>query len=130
VLSVYLIFGPWLLELVYHDPVYRAGFPVLALLSVARLVHVFTGSAALALSMTGHQQTLLRITVVTSALTVLAAILAVGTHGAVGVAAAISAGVSAQALWVWLSARFRTGIWTHVTIPSIAETRELLRREP
>ena len=128
-LGFYLLFGPWLLEFVYHDPVYRAGFPVLALLSLARLVTVFTGSAAVTLSMTGHQDALLRITVTTSILTVVATFLVVGRWGSTGVAAAISGGVALQALAVWLTARIRTGIWTHVTVPTVGEIRALFRRE-
>ena len=116
-LGFYLLFGPWLLETVYHDPIYREGFPVLALLSLARLVHVFAGSAAVTLSMTGNQDALLRITVVTSMLTVLATLLAVGPFGSTGVAAAITGGVSLQALWVWITARVRTGIWDPCHLP-------------
>ncbi len=127
VLVAYLTFGPWILDTVYRDG-YSAGASVLAILSVGRLVHVFTGSAAITLSMTGHQRTLVSITAVTSLLTVTAAFFAGRHHGAVGVATATAGGVIVQNLSAWWAAHRRTGMWTHVSIPGRDDLALFLRR--
>jgi O-antigen/teichoic acid export membrane protein len=99
------------------------------LLSVGKLVNVWTGSCGMTLIMTGHQTPLMRITIVTSVLTVIGAILAVGRFGMVGVAAVVSGGTVAQNLAMWLAARSYCGLWTHAGLPRLADAKALLRRE-
>jgi len=124
VLAVYLLFGSPLLAFVYEDA-YRGGATILAILSVGRLVHVCTGSAAITLSMTGHQGALVRITLVTSVVTVGLAYLAGRQFGPVGIATAISAGVIVQNVSAWWAARRCTGMWTHIGIPGRDDLRRL-----
>jgi len=126
VLLVYLAVGAPLLGLVYGEA-YRQGAAVLALLSIGRLIHVATGSASITLSMTGHHDALMRITVVASVATIVGTVLAVRPFGGVGVAAVVCAGVIVHSLWIWLTARRATGIWTHVAMPRLREIRELMK---
>jgi O-antigen/teichoic acid export membrane protein len=123
---VYLAIGGPLLAWVYEDA-YRSGATILAILSVGRLVHVCTGSAAITLSMTGFQGALVRITLVTSLLTVFSAYTCGRLFGASGVAWAITTGVIVQNVAAWWVARLRTGMWTHIGIPRPSDLRGLFR---
>jgi O-antigen/teichoic acid export membrane protein len=97
-------------------------------LSVGRLVHVWSGSTQTTLSMTGHQKALMRITVVNSLVTVTALYFAVRSFGMTGAAVAMSAGVVFQNVSMWIAARKLTGMWTHAGIPTRDELAELLLR--
>jgi O-antigen/teichoic acid export membrane protein len=127
-LFTFVLFGAPIMGLVFGQE-FRAGAVVLALLSVGKLVNVWTGSCGMTLIMTGHQTPLMRITIVTSVLTVIGAILAVGRFGMVGVAAVVSGGTVAQNLAMWLAARSYCGLWTHAGLPRLADAKALLRRE-
>ena len=127
VIIPFVFFGSPVLGLIYPDE-YRAGAAVLAVLSVAKLFDVWTGSASFVLSMTGFHAVLMRITIVSSLATIGVAVAVVGRYGGIGVALAIGGGVCVQALWVWISARYYTGIWTHFGIPSVEDVRSLFSR--
>jgi O-antigen/teichoic acid export membrane protein len=128
VLLLAMIFlGRPILGLIYPDYIRDGAPPILALLSVGRLVNVLTGSCGVTMSMTGHQKVLLRITIITSALTVAASLLVVGRHGSLGVAGAVCGGMIVQNLAMWLETRRHTGMWTHVGFPSRDVLRSILR---
>jgi O-antigen/teichoic acid export membrane protein len=125
ILCAFIFFGGPILALLYTEP-YRAGATILAVLSVGKMVNVLTGSCGVTMTMTGHQTVLLRITAVSTTLTLGAALLAVGRYGALGVAAAVSLGTVVQNLAMWLLTRRVTGMWTHMALPTRAELGELL----
>jgi O-antigen/teichoic acid export membrane protein len=125
VLVAYVLFGATLLGLVY-GPAFRAGATVLAVLSVGRLVNVFTGSCGMTLIMTGHQKPLMCITLVTSALTVGSCLLAVRPYGMIGVASAVTGGTILQNVAMLLAARRLTGVWTHMALPRLRDFRALI----
>jgi O-antigen/teichoic acid export membrane protein len=123
-LAAFMLFGAPILGLVY-GPAFREGATVLALLSLGRLVNVFTGSCGITMMMTGHQTKLMSITILTSALTVGGCLLVVRPFGTLGVAAAVCTGTIAQNIAMWLSTRYFTGMWTHVGLPRWQELRSL-----
>ena len=126
VLLAFVFFGAPILGFVF-GPAFREGAIVLALLSLGKLVNVWTGSCGVTMSMTGHQTRLMSITMITSILTVGGCLAVVRTHGMVGVASVVAAGTVLQNLAMWLGTRYFTGLWTHVGLPRWSEVRELLR---
>jgi O-antigen/teichoic acid export membrane protein len=114
-LSGFVLFSGPVLELVYGD-YYRAGAVVLVLLSVGKVVNVWAGSCGIVLTMTGHQSTLLVITLLSGLLTVAGAAWAVRDYGAEGVAVVTSAALALQNLLMLIYARRKAGIWTHATL--------------
>ena len=123
----FVFVGSPILDLVYGGAEFRAGAAVLAILSLGKVVHVWTGSSSMVLSMTGHQSALMRITIVTTILTIGGSLALVRPFGGVGVAWAITGGVSLQSLWVWLTAKRKTGIWAHCGVPHREDLRTLFR---
>jgi O-antigen/teichoic acid export membrane protein len=126
VLLAFVLFGAPILGFVY-GPAFREGAVVLALLSLGKLVNVWTGSCGVTMSMTGHQTRLMVITIVTSTLTVGGCLAVVRAHGMVGVASVVAAGTVLQNLAMWIGTRYFTGLWTHVGLPRWSEARELFR---
>jgi O-antigen/teichoic acid export membrane protein len=124
-LLAFVFFGEPILGLVYPDYI-RAGAPVLAFLSVGKLVNVLTGSCGVTMMMTGHQRVLLAITFATGVLTVVGCLVLVGPYGMIGVAGAVSGGTILKNIAMWLETKRRTGMWTHVGIPKPEEVRSLL----
>jgi O-antigen/teichoic acid export membrane protein len=125
VLAAFIGAGGFILSLAY-GPYFRHAATVLIILSCARLVAVCTGSSGVTLMMTGHQRTMMLITVGTGAFALVAEILLAPRYGITGVASATCA---AQILLNGLQlvfARIHVGIWTHARF-SIAPIRELFR---
>jgi O-antigen/teichoic acid export membrane protein len=127
VLLSFVFFGGTIMGLALGAP-FRDGAPILALLSVGFLVNVLTGSCGVTLVMTGFQNTLMRITVASAVFSIVASLLVVRQHGTVGVALVACTAAVLQNVGNWLAARYHTGMWTHVTIPSARDIRSLLSR--
>lgn len=125
VLWVFILLGGTILGLFYGEE-YRAGATVLAILSVGQLANVVGGSASITLAMTGFQTVQMWITIVSSAVTVVAAWWAAQTGGILGVACAAMGGQLLIVLASWLATRRCTGMWTHVGPVRLAELRTLL----
>jgi len=126
VLLAFVFFGAPILGLVY-GPAFAAGSTVLALLSLGKLVNVWTGSCGVTMSMTGHHTALMTITIITSGLTVTGCLLVVRGFGMPGVAAVVCAGTILQNVAMWLETKRRAGIWTHLGVPRWSEARNLFR---
>lgn len=104
--------GP-ILGLVYGN-YYREGASVLALLSIGLFVNVCSGSCGITLAYTGHQKTLMVITIASSVATFIAMFAAVEPYGIIGVAMAKTAGQILQNGIVLLVVKHKTGMWTHI----------------
>ena len=103
------------MEIVYSK-FYRDGSTILVILSIGRLVAVWSGAAGITLMMTGHQRSMMVVTLCTGALSVAAGIWAADRHGAVGVATATaSVAVLQNVLQVALARRY-VGVWTFVQL--------------
>ena len=116
VLMVFMLLGGPILGLVYSKPIYSSLTAVLVLLilSAAKLTAVWSGSCGLVLQFTGHQSSMLRVSVLTSPLFFVVAILATQRYGPVGVACAAGATTTLQNVIMVLLAKKKTGMWTQV----------------
>jgi O-antigen/teichoic acid export membrane protein len=115
ILMVFVLFGASVMEFIY-SPFYRQGSSILVILSIGRLVAVWAGAAGITLMMTGHQRSMMVVTLATGALSVAAGIVAADRYGAVGVATATAAvAVLQNLLQVALARRF-VGVWTFVQL--------------
>ena len=123
VLGAFIVAGGPIMGLV--GPEFRAGGVALALLSVGRLANVLTGSCGVVLSMTGHQKSLMWITVVTGVFSVGATWWAVLHFGMLGAATVSSVIVILFNVAMWLAARWHTGLWTHVGVVRVSDVRSL-----
>lgn len=103
--------GRPLLGVVYGD-YYRAAVAVLVILALGQVLNVLSGSCVTTLFMTGHQTTLMTISVVTAVATLAASFLFAHLYGAVGVAAVSAASVACQNGLTMLAARTKAGVWT------------------
>jgi O-antigen/teichoic acid export membrane protein len=117
--------GP-ILELVY-GPYYREGAVVLALLSIGLFASVCAGSCGIVLAYTGHQKTLMVITVAISIATLIAMLAAVEPYGIVGVAMAKTIGQILQNGIVLLVVKQKTGMWTHIGFRGISQPWRITR---
>ncbi len=113
VASGFLLFGGPVLTLVFGD-FYRQAATVLAVLSIGLLVSVWAGSGEVTLIMTGHQTSAMVIAIISATITAAAGLIAVGPYGLTGVAVASSGGWAMQNIFMWLAAKYKTGMWTHV----------------
>lgn len=129
ILLVFLFFGPQVMGLLY-SPFFRQAAPILAILSVARLVAVWTGSCGVVLMMTGHQRAMMILTVATGVISVAAGILAAPRFGGVGVAVATSTAQVAQNVAQLFLARRLVGVWTQIHLSPRPFIRFFRSREP
>jgi O-antigen/teichoic acid export membrane protein len=129
VLIVFMLLGGPILGLVYSKPIYSSDTAVLVLLilSAAKLTAVWSGSCGLVLQFTGHQSSMLRVSVLTSPLFFVVAILATQRYGPVGVACAAGATTTLQNVIMVLLAKRKTGMWTQVRF-SLSPFRKVLSR--
>lgn len=126
VLIGFMLLGGPILGLVYTD-FYRGGATVLVLLSLAKMVAVWTGSCGTVLQFTGHQGSMLRLNLLTSPIFVVGALLVARDYGPVGVAAVAAATTVLQNVAMVLMAKRKTGMWTHVSF-SLAPLRKALSK--
>jgi O-antigen/teichoic acid export membrane protein len=129
VLLVFMFLGGPILGLVYSKPIYHSETAVLVLLilSAAKLMAVWSGSCGLVLQFTGHQTAMLRVSLLTSPLFFVVAILATQRYGPVGVACAVAVTTALQNVIMVLLAKKKTGMWTQVMF-SLTPFRKVLSR--
>jgi O-antigen/teichoic acid export membrane protein len=111
-----MLLGKPILGLLYNQDFYSSNtaWLVLLILSAAKLVAVWSGSCGLVLQFTGHQTSMLRVSLLTTPLFFVLAIFATMRYGPVGVAAAAALTTSLQNVFMVLLAKRKTGMWTHV----------------
>jgi O-antigen/teichoic acid export membrane protein len=117
VLVGFMLLGGPILGLVYNGAIYHSNtaWLVLLILSAAKLVAVWSGSCGLVLQFTGHQTSMLRVSVLTSPVFFVVGILATQRYGPIGVASAAALTTSLQNVIMVLQAKRLTGMWTHVS---------------
>ncbi len=127
-LTTFILFGGPILSLVFGD-YYREGATILALLSIAQLVNVWSGAGTVTLSYTGHQAIMMTLTIAGGLVTIIAALGVVGSYGATGVAVAVAAGIAIYNVALWIMTRHKTGMWTHVGFDGFSDAlRAVVRR--
>jgi O-antigen/teichoic acid export membrane protein len=123
---VCIFFAGPILGLVYGN-YYREGAVVLALLSIGLFTIVLSGSSGIVLAYTGHQKTLMVITIAVSTATLIAMLATVEPYGIVGVAMSRTAGIVLQSGIVLLVVKRKTGMWTHVGFKGISQFWRIAR---
>jgi O-antigen/teichoic acid export membrane protein len=113
VLLVFVFFGRSVMGVVFTAQ-YRDGATILVILSVARLIGIWTGSCSVALMMTGHQRVTMYVALTGGIASVVGGILVAPHLGAVGVAIVTGAAQVVQNLVQLLLARRLVGVWTHI----------------
>lgn len=126
-LAIFLVFGSQILTLAYGE-VYAEALPLLRILCLERFVFTFLGTGSLLLVMTGHEGAVLRITLVSSLFSFLALYLGGRLGGTVGVAIGFTISSSVMAIWYFLEAHRRTGIWVHANPMAMRQMMEVIRR--
>ena len=126
-LGIFLLFGSQILTLAYGE-LYAAAVPLLQILCLERFVFTFLGTGSLLLVMTGHEGAVLRITLVSSLFSFLALYLGGRLGGTVGVAVGVAISSSAMAIWYFIEAYRRTGIWVHANPMAMGPMMEVIRR--
>jgi O-antigen/teichoic acid export membrane protein len=128
VLAAFIFFGKPILGVLFGD-YYREGATILALLSIAQLVNVWSGAGSVTLSFTGHQATIMALTVAAGLVTVMAGLMAVSSYGATGVAVTMAGGIAAYNVALWGVAKRKTGMWTHAGFSGFPDAvRAIVRR--
>lgn len=108
---LFSFFGGQLLGIVY-GPFYSSGYVILLVLSLGQLFNVVSGPCGMVLLMTGHQRTMMVISMSTSTMAILASVFAAIHTGAIGVAAVFSTAVAVQNMLMIYFVRRRIGIST------------------
>jgi O-antigen/teichoic acid export membrane protein len=111
--GILAVAGEAIMQLIYGSQ-YGVGATVLAVLALGSVVHIWAGSANIALMSTGHQTTMMVTTAVTGIVAVLLALYAVADYGTLGVAVGMAVGGSVQSLGLWWVTHRKIGIWTHM----------------
>ena len=112
--TCFMLFGEDILGFLFGD-YYRQGITVLVFLSIGRLANVWAGSCGLSLMLTGHQKSMMIITIFSATVLVTSALLVADTYGAKGVAAVSCLSMILQNLLMLAFSRIHTGIWTHAS---------------
>lgn len=126
-LIVFTFFGSEILELAYGEA-YVVALPLLQILCVERFLYTLLGTGSLLLLMTGHEQTVLRITLISSVYSIAALYIGGRLGGSTGVALGFSLSSIATAVWYFLAGKRMTGIWTHANPLAIGQILEVLQR--
>jgi O-antigen/teichoic acid export membrane protein len=124
VLVIFGLAGGFVLSIAY-GPFYSRAASVLVILSCARLVAVCTGSSGATLMMTGHQRTMMAITLCSACLSLGGEVVLAARFGMVGVAVATCVAQILQNALQVTFARLRVGVWTHVQL-SLRPIKELV----
>lgn len=122
VLVAFVVLGGPILDLIFGS-YYSEGATILTLLSLGRLVQVWSGACEQTLMMTGHQLTMMSLTLFGGLLIVSGAVILVQPYGAVGVATAAAAGLTLQNVLMVLFVRAKVGVWTHISFSKVFNLR-------
>jgi O-antigen/teichoic acid export membrane protein len=114
-LLAFIVFGGTILGLFYGD-FYRQAAPILLVLSLGQVVNVWAGSCGMALMMTGHQTSVLRILTLKGFFLVMASLLVVQDHGAMGIAVVSAIGLVLQNSLMLVAAKRKIGVWTQASL--------------
>ena len=77
--------------------------------------------------LTGHQMAMLRISLFSGVLAILAMLWAAPRYGPVGIAAAAATGMTLQNLLMLVTAHRRTQIWTHMDLRHLLDIPAVFR---
>lgn len=124
--AILALAGEPVMRLIYGAQ-YGVGAPVLAVLALGSVVHIWAGTANIVLMSTGHQTAMMVTTAVTGVIGVLLALYVVVDYGAFGVAVAMAIGGNLQGVGLWWVTHRKTGIWTHMDRLRLQHLHDALR---
>jgi O-antigen/teichoic acid export membrane protein len=111
-----LLFPRWVLGIAFGPEFQvREAVLVVTFLCVGQLVGIYFGSCGQTLIMTGHERSMMIITLLTGLSTLMAGYILVQRLGTIGVAAAYSLGLMFQNFFMWRTAKSRTGLSTNAS---------------
>jgi O-antigen/teichoic acid export membrane protein len=119
VLLGYFVFGGQVLSMVYGS-YYEHGAVALAVLSIGQLASVCSGSCGLTLVMSGHQSTMMKITLACGACGIAMTLFCVKEYGVVGAAAASAATTVLQNFVMLVFVKRKAGVWTHARLSLVS----------
>jgi O-antigen/teichoic acid export membrane protein len=108
---------------------YASGATALSLLAVGHFFNVFVGPAGFLMQMSGGHMTLLRVSIMTAIVNVIAAFVLIPTYGIDGAAAAGTFSLILQNVWLIVIVRRKHGIWTVPRIPKFLTRKFKPNRE-
>jgi O-antigen/teichoic acid export membrane protein len=114
----YVVFGKDLIGFLFGAD-YIGAYYLLVILSLGQLVNLAVGSCGQVLMMTGHQKILMKISVVTLLVTVLASYYVVQIYGVIGIAVVYSLSIALQSMATLVIVKRRLGLWTFARLPSL-----------
>jgi len=115
VVCIFAFYGDDVLSILYGE-FYQSGGVVLMILGGGQLINVWAGSCGQVLMLTGHQSSMMKITIASGFLTVTLAYFLVAKFGAVGVACSAAAGMVVQNIIMLIIVKKKIGLWTHVNL--------------
>lgn len=128
-LPIFALFGEEIMTFIFGNG-YGAGGNVLIILSIGHAANVLSGSCGYTLIMTGHQQIMMRISLVSTSLLLLAGLLLAGRYAAQGVALAFTGSLILQNVLMWIFARRKCGVSTHAVPWRVFHWLDELRSAP
>lgn len=105
--------GPFVLTHFYGE-VYKTGFSVLIVLSLSKLIYVFSGPAGLTLLMTGWQRSMFRITLLSAVIMVVLGLWWSRSFGGIGMAWAVSTAEATRFILMSAAVKQKLGIKTRL----------------
>jgi O-antigen/teichoic acid export membrane protein len=120
IIVLFVFVGQPGLELIYGDALYREGWLVLVLLGLGQLANVWSGVCGQLLMMTGHQMAIMLITLASSALAILGALLAVQPFGMYGVACAFAVAIALQNIGMAAYGHSKLGVRSSMLLNPLA----------
>lgn len=121
-IAVFGFYADSILALLFGE-YYRAGGTILIILGFGQLINVWAGSCGQVLMLTGHQKTMMLITLFCGFITVIMAWFLVKFYQGIGVAIAGAIGMALQNFLMLLLVKNKLGIWTHVNLKNIKQLK-------
>ena len=115
ILTIFIMFGKDILGIVFGD-FYREAYSVLVILTVGKIVNVFTGSPSVLLVMSGNQRLSFYSSLISGFISLFISYCFVEAYGSEGVAAGLSLGLVMHNVIMWLACIYKVGIPTHMSI--------------
>ncbi|MEZ4864530.1 MAG: oligosaccharide flippase family protein [Caldilineaceae bacterium] len=113
--GIFLLFGRAVLGFMFGTYYEEASY-LLLILTFGSVINVSAGSCGLTLIMTGHQQKLMLISIISGITTLGATLLFARWYGALGVALAVTTNLIAKNLVMLVITKRCTGIWTQIAL--------------
>ena len=112
VLLMFIFWGDLILAMAYGEN-YRSAYYLLLTIGIGQFVNVWAGSGIIALINTGHQKSVMGISLGFGSLIVLGSLVVVKQHGVTGVALVTGTVTVMQAIFTLFLLRKKTGMWAH-----------------